>query len=449
MTSCTNKIVIELDASFNYTINVVESEVYIYNDTLKEYVDTDKTIDEDGMVTIQNFSVNKYFSKLTTTEIYENICDYINNEDYEILQSIKPYYLYYSNGAKEIPFHLAVCDGKLEVIKFIIKKTDKDIFYVKTYDKRTILHLAVFSRNIEVINLLISEIQRNNLEDLINELDNYGKSAFKYAVSENMFDICKILYPLTSDDAICHQIDETMYRGFKCYYTILHDAIKTKNYLIVELLLSKDAIALRLLNKTDSCGQNALHIAFNLSFEISKFLIDKIIQIYSNDKETIKNIFLAKTNKDGYTPLHIAIHKPNIQVVEYLVYKIYNIIPDIISDIISCPDNYNQLPLFWAAGKGNFEIFKILYPLMSTNDILLQTNNGSNLFIISLYCNPPNVDIIKYLLSKQEIADQLILLTYNKGYIPLQITSNIKDIILREEINNIIISYFIRQSECF
>lgn len=447
MTLFSNKIIIELDASFNYTINVVDCDVYVYNNTLEQHVNIDKTMNEDGTVTIQNFSINKYFSTLTTSQIYDILCNYINTQEYNILNNIEPYCLYQQNGNGETIFHLAVSEGNLEVIKFIIKKTDKDIFNNKTLScNYTILHLAVLSENIEVISLLIHKIQKNDLKDLINELDYSGKSAFGYAISKNMVDVCKILYPLTSEDAICHQIKKTFNKGKESYYTNLHYAVKKNNYLIVELLLSKDTIALRLLDKTDNYGQNALHIAFELSsFEISKFLIDRTIQIYSNDKETLKNIFLAKCGVDGYTPLHIAIHNSNIQVIEYLLYKIYNIIPD----IISFTDNHNQTPLLWAAGKGNFEIFKMLYPLMTTNDILLQTNNGSNLFIISICCKSPNVNIIKFLLSKTEIANKLILLTYNKGFIPLQLTSHINDIKLREEINNIIISYFIRQSEHF
>jgi len=448
MESNPNKIIIELDANYNYNITVNDGVISIYNTILNKYVDMDTPTNAitsiDAIPSLDGIyeqALNKHLTTLTCNQIYGLLSEYASAGKFQHLNCIFPTHLTKLDPFGQSLLHLAVSNSNLEVTNFIIQKTGSELLNLKrACDQFTALHLSTHVGPTDVLASLINAFEKYHLLDLINTPAADGKTALHFAVDRGNLNACRMLYPLTSDDAIC--LDIGAYGGITTdnyYHTILHNAVKINNYSIVELLLSKEPIAKMLLSKLDKHGQNALHIAiYSSSFKISTLLIDRALQVYS-DKETVKNFFLAKTTLNGYTPLHRATHASNNKIIEFLLGRVYKDIPE----IVSVTDNHCQTPLHWAASKGKFDICQMLYPLMSSEDILLQSEKHKATALF-LAVRAGHSSIVQLLLSRSEVADQLASITDNSGETPLQSIANKHE---KEDVRRVLIDYFIRSFE--
>lgn len=425
-----NKIVIELEGNYDFSITVRDGVVSVYNDTLGQDVYVDNTTSDDGTVFVQNYSLNKYISTLNTSQIYKVLCEYIDTEE---AKYIDPNNLYQTNGNGETVLHEAVCEGNLKVVKYIIHKTKGELLsYQTSMDEYTPLHLAVCNGFNNMIGLVVNKIKKYNKSELFNTLTIRRETAFHIAVGKDDLYACRLLYELTSDEAICNEMK--LYNNSKSEYyneSILRCALRSGSKSMVEILLLRDTVAKTLLSKTDCYGQNMLHIAFDTSFfGMSKFLIDRVLCLQSEDNEIIKTVFLCQSTEDGHTPLHIAVQRSNVLVVEYLIEKIYGNVPE----MISLPDNYGQTPLIWAIYKKNFEVCKLLYSLMNAEDIMKPSVKGLTCLTLAIQCESPDISILNLLLSKLEIDDEYVSSL-------LQLTSCIKDTNTQDEFINVLTQY--------
>lgn len=173
------------------------------------------------------------------------------------------------------PIQVAVVKGHSDVVR-LMAKNGADIF-VKDLRKSNLLHLAVKSESLEVLQTLL------NIGLNLNARDVEGSTPLHLALSLQIVDISLFLIN-HSEDLEVADID-----GYTPLHLIAKSAVLTQK--LISLILQKIArIDLKTFN-----GDTALHCAaMSGNLEAAKLLIRNGADVLS-------------TNRDGYTPLDIAV----------------------------------------------------------------------------------------------------------------------------------------------
>ena len=221
--------------------------------------------------------------------------------------------------------HQAVADGDVERVKLLISK-GADV-NAKDEEEQTPLHHATRAANTEVVQLLVEAGAD------VNAKDNRGRTPLRLAGRYEP-DTVRLLIEAGADVNVKYN------RGM----TPLHRVLNYENRYIdgqrdlAKLLVAKGADV----NSTDKYGRTPLHLAATLSHkDIAELLLAKGSVIDEKDDESgftalhytarfgnksVAELLLAKgadinaTNKEGRTPLYIAVHH-DYEVAKLLIGK--------------------------------------------------------------------------------------------------------------------------------
>ena len=153
-----------------------------------------------------------------------------------------------------------------------------------------------------------------------------------------------------------------------------------------------------LLLQQNSVGETLLHLAASRGdAKINRFMIERTGTV----------LFNVKTEYNGYTPLHLAMYGNNDEITNLLLEKAKE---ESMNDFLNQPDSYGQTALHHAAYQGNLKACQQLYPIMSDQAILLQTK-GRKQTILHFAVQIGNKEIVKFLLTRKELAKELLLKT--------------------------------------
>lgn len=163
---------------------------------------------------------------------------------------------------------------------------------------------------------------------LFTETDNRGNSLLTLSVknpqsTQTILFLAQLLRP----EAMAAIVNHKNHEG----NTALTLALKTKKLETAEILLRESDLDLRLANNQ---GENALHLAANMTPEIVALLLHPSTQASSPE-------ILNRRDRNGITPLSRAVRNENLEIVKTLLQH-----PDI---DVNLPDNDMQTPFHMAA----------------------------------------------------------------------------------------------------
>lgn len=301
---------------------------------------------------------------------------------------------------------LASNNNGVEIVNYILqKKLYEDINEVDNYGWTAFLICARFN-NEEVLNFLYE----NGLD--WKKKSNYGDSCFTVAAWNEDLSVIKFIY----DYGLYEDVNETDNDG----WTALQNAIRgNKNIDIIKYLLK---IGVGIDNKTNKYRYTFLHCAMaNENSEIIKYVVEYIIkhnrknaineldcdgnnaliiQIIHNGKlEVFKLLEKAgcKTdihNKLGRNLLHIAVMEKRTEIIDYLLKK--NICN------VNEQDSEGNFPLSLAiAGAKSLDYVKLL--IEHGADYKQKTKDGFSLLMVA--CENECVDIVEHILKNKYYID--------------------------------------------
>ena len=258
------------------------------------------------------------------------------------------------------PLHYAAMAGQLDMAKILLEKDanetaenkDKKKFHeIQDPTGRALLHTAVLKADLEVIKLLISKGAD------IKAKDGRGYTPLRYAVLGGHVGVAKHLIDNGADINAQDRDGNT-----PLHYAILGGHVEVAKYLI------DNGAQFSVKNKKN---QTPLDLAVKeKKFELACYLIDKGAQIkdatnpylmhtavFHNQIELTKQLIakgadINELGANGYTPLHVAVGKGNVEMVRFLVgQKGAN---------VSAQDEQGNTPLYYAVKNKNLELVRIL-----------------------------------------------------------------------------------------
>nr|QBK89057.1 MAG: ankyrin repeat protein [Mimivirus LCMiAC02] len=196
-----------------------------------------------------------------------------------------------------IPLHYAINTKSIKIIKMLLDAGSD----VNTTDSRNYnaLQLAVYSKNIEIVNLII----KSNIKFNINNKGKTGESALHIACNFQLDDIVQLL--------IKHNINVNI-QDYDNEFTALHYSVNLNNIKITNILLKGGNKAKPLtyehsdkganVNIQDFMGNTAIHYAIiELNYNILGILL--------NSKYTKNIINLNLYNIDSKLPIHLLLEQ--------------------------------------------------------------------------------------------------------------------------------------------
>ncbi|KAK7074366.1 hypothetical protein SK128_009451 [Halocaridina rubra] len=246
-----------------------------------------------------------------------------------------------TNNIRKTPLHFAAHKNLVETLKILLE-ADADIT-AKDEDGYTPLHVAVANGNEDIVKELIKfmKSRNRNTRDVFNVKNNMRKTPLHFAARTGNLDILKVLLD-AGVDVIAKDKDG---------YTALHVAIASeKDKVIQELLnfekIKQDYIADLLVAK-NNIGKTVLHFACHVGhLEVLKVLLGSGADILAKDK-------------DGYTPLHVAIAAGKEDIVYELI-QFGKATKRNTADSINASNNMRKTPLHFAAHTGHLRISEML-----------------------------------------------------------------------------------------
>lgn len=252
----------------------------------------------------------------------------------------------------------------------------------------TVLH---HQTDIEVVKLLIDAKVNVNLQN------KRGKTALHYAVDE----VPDPVHQRVESDPIKQLIDAgaDLTLQDKDGFTVLHTAVSCGKMITVLLLVEQPSLS-SYINLQDKHGYTALYLAVeNQSMVIAEMLIvagadvqiGPILLQYlrtNDDPDMVQAIIrngadINFQDKDGDTPMHVAISNGNEWAVEMLIEEGVD---------INCPDREGCTPLHIAVSTGDCAIIKLV---LNAKDCKVNARNKYN-------------DTALHLVTNVEIATMLI-----------------------------------------
>lgn len=247
---------------------------------------------------------------------------------------------------------LSARSGSVNVFRYLFNQLESE-------DMSQLLHEAVRGGNIEIINLILENKNTVN----INERDKFGDTAIHIAVRTKQSNIIKYLIRRQASVNIENKKNRTP----------INLAILKVNMSAFDLLLP-----LSNLEKPDKKMRTALHMAAKQG---SEPMTTKLIEKLKENNATIDPV-----DKDGNTPLHLAIKYANEHIVRVLLENG--------ADVKKCGENGSNI-LHLAAAYNNLTTF--MYLIDHCTEINAKNKDDMTPLHVALQCRKE--DIAKALLS--------------------------------------------------
>ena len=200
-------------------------------------------------------------------------------------------------------------------------------------DVLTVLHMAAFKKNIEIIKILLDYIEKNNKKDFksfINSSNKKGMTAIHFASYKGSLPIVKLLIEKGADETIItkmklnviHYCAEGNASSCLMYY-YLRFKNKDKN---------NNSKLLQLFKNQDKNGSTALHwAAYSGSVEILLYLIN--LDVFEDENE--RQEFIDKKDNQERTAVHLSVSTKNSVITKKLLQ--YNATPSIRATLEKTP----------------------------------------------------------------------------------------------------------------
>lgn len=332
---------------------------------------------------------------------------------------------------RQTTLHCAAHEGSFEISKHLyemMEKLDKELIFSRNDKGQTPLHLATYSKSLEIVNLLTKDPKIQ--QQLLETDDENEQTALHWAVNVGASAICDRLFELMEAN------DRSLFKKTKQgEYTALHLAVKAKKRSIVKLLAKNSLKAKELAGKEDAYGQTALHWAAGYGdFEMSSDLYEIMKQ-----EESLQ----TKTKQNGYTALHLAVHAKSRIVTattsppppldstatqtknDKIVDEVFQIVELLTQEpegkkLADQLDQYDQTALHWAAFGGHVEICQVLCDRMSPGKIWAQTKDKGQT-ALHFAVQAGHEAIVDLLTKHKDIGKELIALTNKQGLTALDL----------------------------
>lgn len=257
------------------------------------------------------------------------------------------------NDDSFMPIHLAAKSGQVELIDFFMKiGTDPKI---QTVDGRTLLHIAAFNGNLELVQHLSCRFQ-----ELSKIVDRDGNTVVHDASASGNIAVLKYLIENHTDP---FGISED-----GC--TLLHEACYYSRTEVVKYLVLSFP---KMINVRSSNGYSSCHAsALGGCVEILDFLI-------RNGADPLA------LSDDGSTILHEAAFSGKIDMVKYITANC--------PDMLSIENVRSYIPSHFAAQEGHLDI--LIHLLSVSGSDIPKTNENQTLLHIAAYNG--RLNIVKYI----------------------------------------------------
>lgn len=232
------------------------------------------------------------------------------------------------------PLHYAAQNGNEELVKLILEKGHKLNF--KDNQGYTPLHLAIKKHKFELVPYLVL------LGEDINNAKNNGKTCLHECMEEGDVQVLKFITSLPETNI---RID---YNAIDlCGDTPLFKAVIKGHEECVRLLLEKKYDVLKLDAKNE-WNQNVFHL---IATHNRKNILQMIYNLYPFDNQKEMKEIVNEKDRDGTTPLTIAVKNGCVDIVQILVKMNANV-----NEI----DVDGNTPLHFAIQLNKFEIAQFL-----------------------------------------------------------------------------------------
>lgn len=270
----------------------------------------------------------------------------------------------------------------------------------------TILHLAVDSGNIDIINNLLKYNANINIQNAIGETPLCsGLNKMKHSFNNNVFDLLISknadinIHDNKGKTAISYLIEYNKHKlidiinkhGKIIYFNIrnhyLHDSVRCSSLDWFDFLIDKGAD----IKSLDNYNNTILHIASGCSYhDLNKFI--------SLDKSSIN-----QQNLEGETPLHIALK-------EYQEKHIHSLLEN--GAEVNIQNNSGDTPLHLAVRKGSYDISNLL--IQRKADINIENNLRDTPFHIAFHNKDKSILLLMKLICEDILINNKNIIDINE-----------------------------------
>ncbi|MBT4962636.1 MAG: hypothetical protein HON32_00500 [Francisellaceae bacterium] len=337
--------------------------------------------------TVRNEFINKQSDDGSTPLYFA--CQHNKKDIAEYLLSIGGDYNVCQKGGWNLA-HLACGNGKLAILKLIIKSLPDDVARSELVNKQsdngtTPLHLACQYNKKDMAEYLLS------IGADYKVCQKGGRNVAHLAGEQGNIEMLKLIIKNLPDDASRNElVNQHDQHGVTPLYLVFQIGNKD----IAEYLLSIGA-------DCKICIKGGWNLAHLACIKGKLAILKLIIESFTDD--ILRNEFINKQSDDGSTPLHFACQYNKKNITEYLLS---------VGADYSFQDDTGCGPMHVAASNGDLEMLKTL--LVSSTDNAMRhrlindrvAGGGTPLFIA---CQKGHLNIVKFLLSCREVSLQPLI----------------------------------------
>lgn len=229
-----------------------------------------------------------------------------------------PVHQFYKSSSGMISvLHHAIHERNINIVRLSIKIAGDYLLEQLDENSRNVLHFAIMSDDEPIIDLIIKELKhRNAFDKCLKQKDILTQVPLHYIFGISNISLHNSLFQLfyneMSTDDIC----------LLNYYknSIIFSALQKKSYRLVQLFLTRDDVAKRLLLKFDNFNQSVLHFLSSSSYDNEP---KKFIEFVLQRMETLltpielQQLFQSK-DEHGHTCFYYAYHNKNFVILSAL-----------------------------------------------------------------------------------------------------------------------------------
>ena len=293
-----------------------------------------------------------------------------------------------------------ITDGGQHLFEAVLKKVDTDAVLKKGFSSFSINHSyanilhTIASHGDTAFLHVLTAIRPDLVSVLANTTDGCNMVPLRYAASTSNGELAEMLFGYTDKD----KIRRSSLNG----QSILDSAIVEKNDRLVELLLSDQSVADRLIRTTKH-----KHIAVLLAAAVSNYETFKVVYNAFDSRGLLK----LKQRDNSMVLYHMITGRDGPKVCQFLKEHWED------TELLTTAIEYcGQTPLQMAARKGLGDVCELLYDTYASRDLLLDPikKDGSTFFhkLISSVCE----QTIENLLARPDFDKRLLAATNDSDF---------------------------------